>query len=85
MIKAIISVLYGVIANDGMYIEYSECIRQCADWEGELTPAHISSLFAQGDRVNFQTFSTWIEKNYEVRIAFDSSLNVILQLAEPKI
>ena len=57
-----------MIANDGMHIEKGECLRQCAEWEGELSHAHISSLFAQGDKVNFETFNTWIEKNYEVRI-----------------
>ena len=59
-------VLYGVIADDGMYIEKSSCLRQCSEWEGELSPAHIYSLFAQGDKVNFEFFSVWIEKNYQV-------------------
>ena len=54
-----------MIANDGMCIEKGECLRQCGEWE--LSPAHISSLFATGDKVNFETFSAWIEKNYEVR------------------
>ena len=61
-----ILVLYGVIADDGMYIEKSSCLRQCSEWEGELSPAHIYSLFSQGDKVNFETFSIWIEKNYQV-------------------
>jgi len=84
-----IKFLYGVIANDGMHIEKGECLRQCAEWEGELSSAHISSLFAQGDKVNFETFNTWIEKNYEGLetakwlLSPNNSLSLICHLETP--
>ena len=56
-----------MIASDtGLYIEKGECLRLCAEWEGNA--ASVASLFAGTDKVNFETFAAWLDKNYEVGV-----------------
>ena len=36
------------------------------DWEGDISAVQLSSLFASGNKVAFETFEKWIAKNGEV-------------------
>ena len=60
--------LFGVLSADGNSIEYTDCIRYCGDWEGEISASQLASLFSTGNKVTFEAFSQWIEKNVEVHI-----------------
>jgi hypothetical protein len=63
-----LAVLYGVLAGEGgAYIERAECLRHCAEWEERMEPALLAAtLFPDTDRVTFQMFTAWIEKNHQV-------------------
>jgi len=57
--------LFGVLSTDGQCIEYTDCVRFCGEWEGEISSSQLSTLFISGNKVNFEHFSHWIEKNVE--------------------
>ena len=65
LIDKSILVLFGVLSADGNCIEYTDCIRYCGDWEGEISASQLASLFSTGNKVTFEAFSQWIEKNVE--------------------
>lgn len=84
-----IKLLFGVLSTDGSFIEYTDCVRYCGDWEGDISAAQLSSLFSTGNKVTFEAFAQWIAKNGENLeigkwlLSPNNSLSLICQIETP--
>ena len=63
----VIAVVFGLLAGEtAASLERSEVSRFLLETDGPVLPTSLSLLFSDGDRVSFDQFSAWLEKNNEV-------------------
>ena len=63
------AVVYGILTGEShSHLDRSEVTRFLLETDGPNLPSSLSLLFSEGDKVNFEQFSAWLEKHNEVRL-----------------
>ena len=67
--------MYGILTGDShSQLDRSEVTRFLLETDGPNLPSSLSLLFSEGDKVNFEQFSAWLEKHNEVRLSLFNSI-----------